>query len=229
MGGQNNPVQSGHGQPGQNGHRTGWNNQFGQQNNQMGNNQMITNHNQVSTNPTEPKSEPNQIKTEPAFPNFNQPSPANPGLGPGVVPKTEPPSKSPIQIKTEPTNQNDRNVNSVEIRSNISSEDPSPVPEKKIKIDPKEEPTPSPGPIKTEPTSSTPTQSSTQASSGDAPPDGKRFKKWTVSELCDLLLPVYDQVHSHPEAHPFHIPVDHVAYGKLIFIFSEFYFDFRPS
>ena len=181
----------------------------------MGNNQM-TNHNQVSTNPTEPKSEPNQIKTEPGFPNFSQPSPANPGLGPGVVPKTEPPSKSPIQIKTEPTNQNDRNVNSVEIRSNISSEDPSPVPEKKIKIDPKEEPTPSPGPIKTEPTSSsTPTQSSTQASSGEPQPDGKRFKKWVVQELCDLLLPVYDQVHSHPEAHPFHIPVDHVAYGKF--------------
>ena len=225
MGGQN-PMQSGQGQPGQNGHRTGWNNnQFGQPNNQMG--QMITN--QVSTNPTEPKSEPNQIKTEPGFPNFNQPSPANPGLGPGVVPKTEPPSKSPIQIKTEPTNQNDRNVNSVEIRSNISSEDPSPVPEKKIKIDPKEEPTPSPGPIKTEPTSSTPTQSSTQASSGDAPPDGKRFKKWTVSELCDLLLPVYDQVHSHPEAHPFHIPVDYVAYGKMKFIYSSIYHYFRPS
>ena len=223
MGGQNNPMQGGQGQPGQNGHRTGWNNQFGQPNNQM-----ITN--QVSTNPTEPKSEPNQIKTEPGFPNFNQPSPANPGLGPGVVPKTEPPSKSPIQIKTEPTNQNDRNVNSVEIRSNISSEDPSPVPEKKIKIDPKEEPTPSPGPIKTEPTSSsTPTQSSTQASSGEAQPDGKRFKKWVVSELCDLLLPVYDQVHSHPEAHPFHIPVDHVAYGKMKFIYSSIYHDFRPS
>ena len=121
MGGQNNSAQSGHGQPGHNGHRTNWNNQF-QQNNQIGNNHMITNHNQVSTNPTEPKSEPNQIKTEPGFPNFSQPSPANPGLGPGVAPKTEPPSKSPIQIKTEPTNQNDRNVNSVEIRSNISSE-----------------------------------------------------------------------------------------------------------
>ena len=146
MGGQPGQNNSGHGQPGHNGHRTNWNNQF-PQNNQIGNNHMLTNHNQVSTNPTEPKSEPNQIKTEPGFPNFSQPSPANPGLGQGVVPKTEPPSKSPIQIKTEPTNQNDRNVNSVEIRSNISSEDPSPVPEKKIKIDPKEEPTPSPGPI----------------------------------------------------------------------------------
>merc|ERR1712227_1195899 len=82
IGGQNNSAQSGHGQPGHNGHRTNWNNQF-QQNNQIGNNHMITNHNQVSTNPTEPKSEPNQIKTEPGFPNFSQPSPANPGLGPG--------------------------------------------------------------------------------------------------------------------------------------------------
>ena len=52
--------------------------------------------------------------------------------------------------KTEPTNQNDRTVNSAEIRSNISSEDPSPVPKKKIKIDPKEEPASSPGPIKTQ-------------------------------------------------------------------------------
>ena len=148
MGGQNNQVgQANHGQPGvQNGHRAtgGWNNQFQPNNPMGGNNQMVTNHNPVSNNQTEPKSEPNQIKTEPGFnPSFNQPSPANQGVVGGLggqIPKTEPPSKSPIQIKTEPTNQNDRNVNSVEIRSNISSEDPSPVPEKKIKIDPKEEP-----------------------------------------------------------------------------------------
>ena len=127
-------------------------------------------------------------------PNMNQPQMGQTKMEPKTEIKTEPNQSGMVETKKE---FGDSSVG----RSIDSDQSPTPPPDKKQRMT-KDEPEEKKPIIKVE-------KQEDIKPDIDMKPNVKNVKVWTVDNLKQMLMPVWQATHAHVDAHPFHFPVDY--------------------